>query len=107
MDADEERVREHAERVDVRRRRDSPVRAELLGCHVDRRPDRLRALLARPFDREHFCDAEIEHLDERGPVLASRQEQVARLEIAMDDSGLVRPVESQRDVPEVTDRFFT
>ena len=49
-------------------------------------------------------DAEVEHLDERRAVVAGRDEQVAGLEIAMDDAVRVRLGEGLERLQDVVDR---
>ena len=65
LDANEERVSEHAERVDVGRGPPPHGPEELLGRHVERRADAARHVPERRGTGDELRDAEIEHLDAR------------------------------------------
>ncbi len=96
---DEERVGDLAERVEIRLLADRALALHLLGRHVERRPERARRLRLRGA-RDDLRDPEVEHLHARRAVVPCRQEQVLRLEIAVDDALIVRAVERERHLPE-------
>ena len=88
-----ERLEEdRAEREDVRPAVEMRLAARLLRAHVERRAedgtgDRERVVRVV---LEELADAEVEHLRDRDAVLHLVEVDVRRLEIAMDDAGLVR-----------------
>ncbi len=90
-------VQADAERPDVRARVDgaaaAPARAT---CRAESRG---RAALRHPAVAEavvrHLGDAEVEHLDHALAALLLREEQVRRLDVAVDDAGLVRALEAR------------
>ncbi len=65
----------------------------LLGTHVERRPNHLREVSKERFVRERLCrrlgDAEVDDF-RHGTCIVLRDEQIRRLEIAMNDSLLMR-----------------
>src|SRR4029077_4014089 len=81
---------------DVRSRVDGAAVRDLLGRHVLRRADDRRAdrqvfvLGLDALARADLRDAEVEDLDGRFAVEPVRQEQVGRLEVAVDDAADVR-----------------
>ena len=94
--AGEHLVQHRAERVDVAARVDRALAHRLLGAHVLRRAER-EARLRHALRRRRCCtrerDAEVG--DERVPVL---QQDVLRLDVAMDDAVPVRVVERVGDL---------
>ncbi len=81
-----------AQRPDVGPDVDVLRRAELLGRHVERRADDGRRARERELqvDPGRLGDPEVEHLDEGASVHAPREEDVVRLDVAMDDPRRVR-----------------
>ena len=97
--SDQQRIGHHAERVDVHRGGELGVPVELLRRHVEQRAEDLRHGARRLGD--DLGDPEIEHLDARGPVLPLREEEVPRLEIAVDDARPVGLLERERRLAKV------
>src|SRR5262249_57179480 len=90
-------VEDDAERVDVRPPIDVPAALELLGGDVGGRAEHLAR--AREQGARLFVDArEPEVEDDRGTLPGHHD--VAGLDVAVDDAGLVRRVESARDALE-------
>jgi hypothetical protein len=95
--ADEQLVHEHAQGVDVGARVDLVARELcLLGAHVLRRPDQLAVLgeeraLGETLGRR-LGDAEVDDLRHR-PVVPHGHQDVARLDVAVDDGLLVGVLE--------------
>jgi hypothetical protein len=91
---DQHLVEDHAQRVEIRGRRDRAVAARLLRRHVVRRaehePGRGQPELGLEPGRAR--DPEVEQLDQLAAALA-HEEHVVGLEIAMDDPGAVRGIE--------------
>ena len=87
-----ELVEDRAQRVDVGALIDHLVAAGLLGRHVRDGPDHRAGARRRVHlvDRLQLGDAEVEHLEEIGPVLPPADEQILRLEVAVDDPRGVR-----------------
>ncbi len=100
---DEQREGDHPQRMDVGGRRELAA-AELLRRHVDRRARRGRRLEAGA-GVEDLGDAEIEDLEAGRLVLAPLQEEVAGLQVAMDDPEAVHLVEPERRLPEPAERL--
>src|SRR5207244_8616347 len=82
------------------------VAEELFGTHVFRRPDDeacARERFSGPlFDR--FRDTEVDDLRDVTAALAWSDDDVVRLQVAMDDSQLVRGDECLRDLVRDVDR---
>ena len=101
MTAGEQHVQNHAERVDVGRRRDR------IAAHLFRRGE-LRREGTRALDRdarivvEQLGDAEVEQLH----VAVARDENVRRLEVAMDDEIRVRAGHRVEHAEKETDALF-
>ena len=102
-------VEEAGERVDVAARVDVAPR-DLLGRHVERRADDLagaRQLLGAG-DGGDFRQPEVDQLRRLAHLAIGSEDDVGRLEIAMDDAGGVRRVEppgqARRDVHRALDR---
>ena len=74
---------------------------DLLGAHVERRADE-RARARRAADDADAArtlrDAEVEELDEELPSPGVAEEDVARLDVAVDDAALVRLAERPREL---------
>ena len=108
--AGEQFVEQHAEGVDVAARVDvQRGQLRLLGRHVERRADHLLELrIDRLLDEpplRRLRHAEINHLRHRLPVV-DRHEDVRRLEIAMDDSFLMRVLHRLADGDEQLDALL-
>ena len=107
-DPGEELVENEPERPDVRARIDVLRGAHLLGRHVERRaherPGRRHPGVARA--RRDLRDPEVEDLEDARAVRLPREEEVARLQIAVDDAGRVGLGEPFRRLQHVADRLF-
>jgi hypothetical protein len=92
MLARQELVQEHAERPDVGASVDVRRVQHLFGRHVPRGTEALRRIRERAtaFVRETLGDAEIEDFQDRVTVVATRQEEVRRLDVAVDERQRVR-----------------
>jgi hypothetical protein len=97
---DQERVGDEPERVAIGGRRD-PSAPKLLGRHEGRRPgDPGGVARARA---EHLGDPQVQHLEARGLTCSGVEEQVRRLEIAVDHACRVHAIERDRELTEVVD----
>ena len=91
-----------AERVDVARAA-RVVAEDALGRHVLRRSEEL-ALSGEPRVLAALGDAEVEQLHEVGAVVAAAEEDVLRLEVAVDDLEVVRARDAAGDLDHHVDR---
>jgi tetratricopeptide (TPR) repeat protein len=107
--AGQQLVEQHAQAVDVAARVDvQPAHLRLLGAHVERRADhllelRINRLLDQPSLRR-LGHAKVDHLRHRLPVV-DRDEDVRRLQIAVDDGFLVRVLHALTDEEEQVEPF--
>jgi DNA-binding NtrC family response regulator len=94
-----ERLVEHdADGVDVGATVDLPRRAELLGSHVARRADRGVSRRERAVDIARIREVRDAEVEDANPFFAARialYEEIARLEVAMDDPEIVRGDQSR------------
>jgi len=102
--AGDEPVQHHAQRIDVGAGVDRlRVAHRLFRTHVGRGADRhaghRRAGLGAPARIEALGDAEVDHLDQHLALVVGDQ-QVARLEVAVDDPFLVRVLDALADLQE-------
>ena len=100
--ADDRLVHHDAARVDVDAAVEVALAARLLGRHVIGRAHHhagareVELLVAALELRHHLRDAEIEDLHDRRTADAPREEDVLRLDVAMDDALVVRGDEARR-----------
>ncbi len=107
--AGEALVEDDAERVDVGARVDLAAVVDLLGRHVLRRPDEcalLRELLGAVFVADDFDDPEIDDFVVVFSVARRHQDDVRRLQVAVDDPLRVRFREAARDRVGDADRLL-
>ena len=103
-------VKQHAQAVDVAARVNvQSAHLRLLRTHVGRRADELMQLridrrVRQPAFRR-LGDAEINHLGHRHAVM-QRDEDVRRLDVAMDDPFLVRVLDGLADLDEQVEPFL-
>ncbi len=95
-------VEHDAQRPDVGPLIDGLLAAGLLGRHVERRADDGAGLGERPLPllRPHLAghdlgDAEVQHLEQPLPAVALRQEEVRRLDVAVEDALRVGLLQAQ------------
>ncbi len=86
-------VENHAETVNVRSR-SQLIAVVLFRRHVTRRADHWVRVVERGYNfviivRRERRDTEVEHFDNRGLIGALRDENIRRLQIAMNDAGFV------------------
>src|SRR5262249_3188329 len=105
----DERVKQDSSRVDVGALVDG-VAAGLFGRGVAGGSDAMavhrgecQRLDESAGPARDFCDAEIEELDSRWSPFGSRDEDVVRLDVAMDDAGAVHGPERRKKLPREVD----
>src|SRR5262249_22560082 len=97
---------DHAQAVNVRRGSDRKTH-RLLGRHVEERAEELAGRgQGLPHAVQELRNAKVEHLDPRMVLVEAMEEQVRGLEIAMNDSLLVRLREDLTNLPEEIDRVL-
>ncbi len=97
-------VEHHAERPDVGAEIDALAPLGLLRGHVVGRAEHAARARQRrvigPVQRHRLGDTEIDDLEDDPAVLELGEEQVGRLDVAVEDAGLVRPDEPEAGLPD-------
>ena len=109
--AREQFVEQHAERIDVAARVNvQPAHLGLLGTHVGRRADELpeggeHGFVREPLIRRGLGNTEVNHLG-HGQTVVPRDENVRRLDVAVNDSFLMRVLDGLADLDKQREALF-